>query len=129
MFWQKCYPFNEFFCPNTKIPVVFAKTKPFLKHLCKNNSFGKNLVLNLALKNICSNQNAWFFKLQYLTNKLRYEVEFLDVTKGSRKQQIWVVCFNCVLSGMPGHAQSDNKWWVSQVSRMSWVMKLFFCMW
>ena len=30
-------------------------------------------------------QNAGFFKLQYLTKNLRYEVEFLDMTRGLRK--------------------------------------------
>ena len=29
-----------------------------------------------------ANQNVGFFKLEYLTNNLRYEVEFLDVTEG-----------------------------------------------
>ena len=44
--------------------------------------FGKNLVLQLWSKNLWTNQNAGFFKLEYLTNKLRYEAEFLDVTRG-----------------------------------------------
>ena len=44
--------------------------------------FGKNLVLELWSKNSKTNQNAGLFKLEYLKNKLRYEVEFLDVTKG-----------------------------------------------
>ena len=30
-------------------------------------------------------QNAGFFKLQYLTKNLRYEVEFLDMARGPRK--------------------------------------------
>ena len=29
-----------------------------------------------------ANLNARFFKLEYLTDKLRFEVEFLDVTRG-----------------------------------------------
>ena len=49
---------------------------------CKNKIFGKNLVLELWSKNLWTNQNAGFFKLEYLTNKLRYEAEFLDVTRG-----------------------------------------------
>ena len=49
---------------------------------CKNKLFGKDLVLQLWSKNLWTNHNAGFFKLEYLTNKLRYEVEFLDVTKG-----------------------------------------------
>ena len=44
--------------------------------------FEKNLVLELLSKNLKANQNARLFKLQYLTNKLRYEVEFLDVIRG-----------------------------------------------
>ena len=38
--------------------------------------FGKNLVVELWSKNLKANQNTGFFKLEYLTNKLRYEVEF-----------------------------------------------------
>ena len=44
--------------------------------------FGKNLILELWSKNLKVNQSAGFFKLEYLTNKLRYEVEFLDMTRG-----------------------------------------------
>ena len=44
--------------------------------------FGKNLVLELSFKNIKTNQNAEFVKLQYFPNKLRYEVKVLDVTRG-----------------------------------------------
>ena len=44
--------------------------------------FKKNLVLELWSKNLKANQNGGFFELEYLTNKLRYEVEFLDVTRG-----------------------------------------------
>ena len=49
---------------------------------CKNKIFGKNLVLELWSKNLWTNQNAGFFKLEYLTNELRYEAKFLDVTRG-----------------------------------------------
>ena len=49
---------------------------------CKNNIFGKNLVLELWAKILKANQNAGFFKLEYLKNKLRYEVEFLYVARG-----------------------------------------------
>ena len=38
--------------------------------------FGKTLVVELWSKNFKANQNTGFFKLEYLTNKLRYEVEF-----------------------------------------------------
>ena len=36
----------------------------------------------LDYKKLKANQNVGFFKLEYLTNKLRYEVEFLDLTRG-----------------------------------------------
>ena len=36
-------------------------------------------------KNLETNQNAVFFKLQYLTKNLRCEVEFLDMARGPRK--------------------------------------------
>ena len=48
----------------------------------KNNMFGKNLILELWSKNFKVNQSAGFFKLEYLTNTLRHEVEFLDMTRG-----------------------------------------------
>lgn len=44
---------------------------------CKNLVFQKILILVLWSKNIQTNQNAGFFNLQYLTNELGYEVEFL----------------------------------------------------
>ena len=47
--------------------------------------FGKNPFLELSSKNLKVDQNRGFFKLEFLTNKLRYEVEFLDVTRGSTK--------------------------------------------
>ena len=50
-----------------------------------------------------ANQNAGFFKLEYLTNKLRYEVEISDVTKGPWKQQILVGYFKWVCSDIPQH--------------------------
>ena len=43
--------------------------------------FEKNLVLEMS-KNLKANQNAEFFKIDYLTNNLRYEAEFLDVGIG-----------------------------------------------
>ena len=60
------------------------------------------------VQNLMTNQNEAFFKLQYLTNELRYEVEFLYMTRHPSKQQILVGCFKWVWSGMPGHAQSDD---------------------
>ena len=44
--------------------------------------FGKSLVLELWSKNLKANQDAGFFNLEYLKNKLRYEAEFLDVARG-----------------------------------------------
>ena len=44
--------------------------------------FRKNLVLELWSKKLKAIQNAGFFELVYLTNKVRYEVEFLDLTRG-----------------------------------------------
>ena len=45
-----------------------------LLNFCKNNMFVKNLALQF--KKLKANQNTGFFQLEYLTNKLRYEVEF-----------------------------------------------------
>ena len=43
------------------------------------------MVLELWSKNLKTNQNAGFFKLQYLTKNLRSEVEFFVMTRGPRK--------------------------------------------
>ena len=51
-------------------------------NFCKNNMFWKNPVLELWSRNLHFNQNAGFFKQEYLKTKLRYEVEFLFVTRG-----------------------------------------------
>ena len=56
----------------------------FLYFLQKQH-VSKNLVLELWTKNLKTNQNAGFFKPQYLTKNLRYEIEFLDMIKGPRK--------------------------------------------
>ena len=50
----------------------------------------------------------------------------LDIHESSSK------CINhCkyALSGMPGPAESDSKKWVSNISGMTWGMKLIFCTW
>ena len=54
---------------------------------CKNNISRKNFILELRSKNLWNNQTARFFKLQYLTIKLRYEVEFKYVFIHSQKQR------------------------------------------
>ena len=46
----------------------------------KNTMPGKNLVLKLWSKNLKTNQNAGFFKLQYLINTFMHEVECFYVT-------------------------------------------------
>ena len=55
------------------------------------------------------NQIAGFFKLQYLTKNLRREVDFFDMTRGPRKNQILVGCFKWVCLGLPEYAHSDRK--------------------
>ena len=66
-------------------------------------------MFGLWSKNLKANQNTGFFTLEYLKNKLRYEVEVLDVTKGPWEKQILVGYFKWVWSGMPRHAQSDKE--------------------
>ena len=68
------------------------------------------------------------FKPQYLTNKLRYEIEFLYVTGHSWKQQINGCC-KWMWPGILGHAQSDESSKSCFILRISWVMKLVFCVW
>ena len=77
---QNTYPFRYAF-------LIQHESQCFLFFLTfyKNNMFAKNLVLDLWSKNLKTNQNAGFFKLQYLTKNLRYEVKFLDMTRGPRK--------------------------------------------
>ena len=41
----------------------------------------------------------------------------------------WSRHFDWVWWGMYGHVQSSFKWWVSNISRMSWGMKVFECSW
>ena len=43
---------------------------------------GKNLFFELWSKGLKTNQNTGFFKVQYLTDKLCYEVYFWDVVRG-----------------------------------------------
>ena len=61
-----------------KMPMVFFT-------FSISNTFSKNMVLELWSKNLKTNQNAGFFKLQYLTKNLRCEVEFFVTTRGPRK--------------------------------------------
>ena len=75
----------------------------------KNKMFGKNLILELWSKNLKANQNVEFFEQENLTNKLKYEVKNLDVTRDPQKQQILVGYFKWVWSRISGHAQSDEK--------------------
>ena len=42
----------------------------FFLLFAKKNTFAKNLVLELWSKNLRTNQNAGFFKLQYLTKNV-----------------------------------------------------------
>ena len=57
----------------------------FFLYFLQKQHVSKNLVLELWTKNLKTNQNAGFFKPQYLTKNLSYEVEFLDMIKGPRK--------------------------------------------
>ena len=74
-FGQNCYSFRYgFFLQYERANALLA--------FRKNNMFRKNLVLELNNKILKTNQNGGFLKVQYLANNLRYEVEFLDVTRG-----------------------------------------------
>ena len=97
-FWQKSYLFRYAFLLKHEVPMFFLYSLP-KQHVCKN------LVLELWSKNL----NAGFFKPQYLTKNLRYEVEFLDMIRGPRKHKVLVGCLKWLCWGMPEHAQIDNK--------------------
>ena len=56
---------------------------------CQKQMSGKNFVLELWSKNRETNQNAGFFKLQYLTKELSHEAEVLHVVSHSQEQQIY----------------------------------------
>ena len=66
---------------------------------CKNNVFGKSQ----------ANQNAGLFKLKNLINKLRYEVELLDVIKihESNKYQLFVLS-RCYQTSLDMHKVMVN---------------------
>ena len=61
---------------------VAVKSANTLLTFRKKEMFEKNLVYELWSKNMKINQNAGFFTLQFVTNKLKYEVELLDRGKG-----------------------------------------------
>ena len=61
------------------------KVPMFFLYFLQKQHVSKNLVLELWTKNLKTNQNAGFFKPEYLTKNLRYEVESLDMIKGPRK--------------------------------------------
>ena len=86
-YWQKSYPFI--------ILLQYEKGNGLLT-FCKNNKFRKNLVTELWSKNLKTIQNAGLFKLKYLANKLRYEVEFLDMNRCLLEQKILVGCFKWI---------------------------------
>ena len=85
--WQKSYPF---------IILLQYKKGNGLFTFCKNNKFRENLVIELWSKNLKTIQNAGLFKLKYLANKLRYEVEFLDMNRCLLEQKILVGCFQWI---------------------------------
>ena len=99
-FCQKSYLFRyAFFLQYESANGLFTFSK---------NMIGKHLV-DLWSKNLNTNENRRFFKVQYLTNELMYEVELLNVTTAPRKLQILVGYFKWLWSDMPGHVQSDDK--------------------
>ena len=75
-------PKNEVFRGFSK-NLIHSDIHAFLLHhkgiigllpFCKNNMF----------KNLKANQKTGFFKLEYLRNKLRYKVEFLEVHESNK---------------------------------------------
>ena len=50
--------------------------------------FGKILVFELLAKMLSANQIAGFFKLEYLLNYMRYQLDFLHVDRHSLLLQI-----------------------------------------
>ena len=58
---------------------------------CENYMYGKNLAFDLSSKNLCTNHNVGFFKLQYHTNELSYDVKFLYVIRHSWKHCVYLV--------------------------------------
>ena len=100
-FWQKSYPFRyAFLIQHESVNVVLT--------FCKNNMFAKNLVFDLWSKNLKTNQNAGFFKLQYLTKtwgmKLNFSI-WLEVKKALNIS--WLLQVNVLRHDRT--AQSDNK--------------------
>ena len=100
-FWQKSCLFRYAF-------LLQYKNDDCLLTFCLDNIFGKNQVLELRSSNLKTNQNALFFKLQYLTNKLSYIYDVFGVF-GYDKSSVKAININWVLSEITGHAQSDEK--------------------
>ena len=81
-------PQNEVFQVLAKILFTQICIFFFLQHesvngfltFCRNNMLGKSLV-DLESKNLKVNENAGFFKLEYLKSKLRNVVKFLGVNR------------------------------------------------
>lgn len=71
--FAEIYYFNQYFLYfNMKVIMAFQL-------FAKAAYLVKDLVLEFWSKNLKTNQNAGFIKLQYLTNEWSYEVEFLYV--------------------------------------------------
>ena len=75
-------------CALFKLEYEYANN---LLTFCKNKCLEKILVLELWSKNLYTNQNAGFSKLQYLTNESMYKVQSLCVIWRQWKQQIYFV--------------------------------------
>ena len=54
---------------------------------------GKILVLEVLAEMLSANQNAGFFKLEFLLNDLRYKVHFLHVVRHPQKLHFGHVSF------------------------------------
>ena len=87
---------------------------------CRNSMRGKNVVLELEPKNLWTNQNAGFFQLQYLTNKLRCEAELLYLIRTlfieatnlcSQFRWMWSDLFS-MLNVIPGSESASSWEWV-----------------
>ena len=68
--------------------------------------------------------------LQFAQNGWSYEFDFCCVCGwASIEATNWSRHFDWVWWGMSRHVQSSFKWWVSNISRMSWGMKVFEFSW
>ena len=84
------------------IKIQQCKVPMFFLYFLLKQHVSKNLILELWTKNLKTNHKARFFKPQYLTKNLRYEVEFLDMIRSKKALNIsWLLQVGVIRHNWP----------------------------